>query len=118
MRTWPSALAVVLAALAGPASAQAAGAKLFAEADLALGARLLKEHRCAECHARKVGGDGTAIYRPAGRINSAGRLRGMVEYCNTELNLGLFPEDVTSVAAVLDRDHYHFEHQPPAGSAR
>ena len=35
-------------------------------------------------------------------------LRGMVDYCSTELNLGLFPEEVTAVAAVLDRDHYRF----------
>ena len=33
----------------------------------------------------------------------------MVDYCSTELNLGLFPEEVTAVAAVLDRDHYRFE---------
>jgi hypothetical protein len=56
-----------------------------------------------------VGGDGSAIYKPQGRINSAAMLRGMVEQCNTELNLGMFPEDVTSVAAVLNRDHYKFK---------
>ena len=94
---------VAAAALAQPV------AELYREADLALGARLLAEHRCAECHARKVGGDGSAIYRPAGRINGPGPLRGMVEQCNTELNLGLFPEEVTSIAAVLNRDHYHFK---------
>jgi hypothetical protein len=33
----------------------------------------------------------------------------MVDYCSTELNMGLFPEEVTAVAAVLDRDHYRFE---------
>lgn len=106
-----------LAALAAPALAQTP-ARIFGDADLALGQQLLKEHRCAECHARKVGGDGSAIYKPAGRINSAGRLRGMVEYCNTELNLGMFPEDVNAVAAVLDRDHYHFEHPAPGGKSR
>jgi hypothetical protein len=36
-------------------------------------------------------------------------LRGMVEQCNTELNLGLFPEEVTAVSAVLNRDHYRFK---------
>lgn len=77
-------------------------------ADLALGEKLLREHACAACHARKVGGDGSAIYRPKGRINNPGALRGMVDYCSTELNLGLFPEDVTAVAAVLQRDHYRF----------
>lgn len=83
--------------------------QVFQGADLALGARLMVEHKCVECHRSKVGGDGSAIYRPAGRINTAGFLRGMVEQCNTELNLGLFPEEVTSVAAVLNRDHYRFK---------
>ncbi len=79
---------------------------IFRDADLVLGQRLLVEHRCAECHIKKVGGDGRAIYRPLGRINNPGLLRGMVEQCNTELNLALFPEEVTAVAAVLNRDHY------------
>lgn len=83
-------------------------ATIFQGADLALGERLIKEHRCAECHQRKVGGDGSAIFKPAGRINTPGFLRGMVEQCNTELNLALFPEEVTAIAAVLNRDHYRF----------
>lgn len=112
--------ALLLAAglLIGGAALAQAPQRLFDGADLALGERLLKEHRCADCHARRVGGDGAAIYRPAGRINSAARLRGMVEYCSTEMNLGLFPEDVDAVAAVLDRDHYHFERGPAAGTKR
>jgi cytochrome c peroxidase len=84
-------------------------AALFKDADLVLGERLIKEHRCAACHVSKVGGDGSAIYKPAGRISTPGFLRGMVEQCNTELNLGLFPEEVTAVAAVLNRDHYRFK---------
>jgi hypothetical protein len=82
---------------------------IFRDADLALGERLIAEHRCSACHARKVGGDGRSIYNPQGRISSPGALRGMVEYCSTELNLGLFPEESTAVAAVLNRDHYRFK---------
>ena len=93
--------------LAASAAAQPAAA-LFQGADLALGDRLVREHRCAECHIRKVGGDGSAIYRPQGRINAPGALRGMVEQCNLELNLALFPEEVAAISAVLNRDHYHF----------
>lgn len=111
----PSALiAVLLAApiaalLANrPAAAQASGAGIFKDADLQLGERLIAEHACTQCHVRKVGGDGSAIYRPRGRINTPGFLRGMVEQCNTEMNLGMFPEEVTAVAAVLNRDHYRF----------
>ncbi|MGS0754388.1 hypothetical protein ACVBEH_06470 [Roseateles sp. GG27B] len=85
------------------------GAEIFRGADLALGQRLITENRCAQCHASKFGGDGSAIYRPMERIKTAGQLRGMVEQCNTEMNLGLFPEDVSAVAAVLNRDHYRFK---------
>ena len=80
--------------------------ELYAGADLKLGEKLIAENKCSACHIQKVGGDGRAIYRPEGRINSLGLLRGMVEECNTKLNLSLFPEEVTSVAAVLNRDHY------------
>jgi hypothetical protein len=109
--------AILLALAAGTASAQApapAGPALFHGADLALGEKLIKDAQCEACHARRVGGDGSAIYRPQGRISTPGALRGMVDYCSTELNLGLFPEEVTAVAAVLQRDHYRF---PAAASA-
>lgn len=88
-----------------------AGAQMpdvFRGADLKLGEKLIADNKCVACHQQKVGGDGSAIYKPAGRISSPGSLQSMVERCNTELNLGLFPEEVTAVAAVLNRDHYRF----------
>jgi hypothetical protein len=86
----------------------AQGAKIFEGADLPLGRELIATNRCVACHQQKVGGDGSAIYRPAGRINTAGLLRGMVEQCNTELNLSLFPDEVTAIAAVLNQTHHRF----------
>ena len=88
--------------------AQAQHHPLFKGADLPLGEKLIGENKCNECHIRRVGGDGNSIYKPTGRINTPGALRGMVEYCNTELNLGFFPEDTTAVAAVLNLKHYKF----------
>jgi len=107
---WLAALGLAFGTGPAPVAAQTPNpaTALFAAADLDLGQRLIQEHRCDACHARKVGGDGSAIYRPAGRINTPGALRGMVDYCSTDLNLGLFPEEVTAVAAVLQRDHYRF----------
>ncbi len=102
--------AIATASLAVQAQGQpTTAAALFKDADLALGSRLMQEHRCTACHVRQVGGDGSAIYRPRGRINTPGFLRGMVEQCNTEMKLGMFPDEVTSVAAVLNRDHYRFK---------
>jgi hypothetical protein len=83
--------------------------KIFQDADLKLGEKLIAENKCTECHASKVVGDGSAIYKPKGRVNAPGVLRGMVEQCNTELNMGLFPEEVTAIAAVLNRDYYRFK---------
>ena len=104
------ALTVAAACATVPAVMRAqSGAAIFDGADLALGERLIREHRCAECHSTKVPGDGSAIYRPKGRINAPGALRGMVEQCNTQMNLGMFPDEVTAVAAVLNRDHYRFK---------
>lgn len=90
------------------ASAQPVPA-LYAGADLKMGEKFIAEHKCTACHKSKVGGDGNSIYKPMGRINNLGALRGMVEQCNTELNMGLFPEEVNSIAAVLNRDHYKFK---------
>ncbi len=105
---WIAAVAAVLMTAALPVAAQTPALHRFPDADLALGAQLRQQHQCEACHARKVGGDGSAIYRPGGRIKTPAALLTMVEMCSTELNLGLFPEDVAAVAAVLQRDHYRF----------
>jgi hypothetical protein len=104
------ALSVLLVAGAWfSASAWAQGADIYKGADIKLGEQLIEQNKCSQCHATKVGGDGSAIYKPLGRINNAGLLRGMVEQCNSMLNLQMFPEEVTAVAAVLNRDHYKFK---------
>ena len=90
-------------------AARAQTPSLYAGADLAMGAKLIADNKCVACHQQKVGGDGSVIYKPTGRINTPGLLRGMVEQCNTELNLALFPDEVTSIAAVLNRDYYWFK---------
>ena len=43
---------------------------IFKGADLKLGEQLIVEHQCAACHTRRVGGDGSDIYNPQGRINT------------------------------------------------
>lgn len=82
--------------------------EMFKGADLKLGEKLIADNKCNQCHALKWTNDGKAIYRPQGRINTPDKLRGMVEQCSTQLNLSLFPEEVVAIAAVLNRDHYHF----------
>lgn len=107
MRKLPGLCLVLTAFELGRALAQTPAE--FVGADLKLGEKLIAENRCVECHASKVPGDGSAIYRPGARITTAGQLRGMVEQCNTELKMSLFPEEVTAISAVLNRDYYRFK---------
>lgn len=102
-------LSIVLLGALFPPLALAQLPALYAGADLQLGDKLIAELKCAACHQRQVGGDGSAIYKPGGRINSPGLLRGMVEQCSLNLNLALFPDEVTAIAAALNRDHYRFK---------
>jgi len=104
----PRTLAPIALALLGASMAQAQVPAAFKDADLKLGERLIAESKCNQCHAQKWGHDGKDVYRPQGRINTPAALVSMVERCSTELNLTLFPEDVAAIAAVLNRDHYHF----------
>lgn len=99
---------VIAIVLSAAAHAQGVPA-LYDGADLKLGEKLIADNKCDSCHQQKVGGNGSAIYRPTGRVNSLGVLRGQVEACNQMLNMGLFPEEVTSISAVLNRDHYRFK---------
>lgn len=103
-----SALFALTLALSAQASDDQVPA-IYAGANLKLGEELIKTHQCTSCHQSKVGGDGSAMYKPGKRLKNAGFLRGMVEMCNTEMNMQMFPEEVTSVAAVLNRDYYHFK---------
>ena len=100
---------MIVAGLMVASVAHAQQHPLFKGADIALGEKLIADNKCNECHIRRVGGDGSAIYKPKGRINSAGALRGMVEYCNTELNAGFFPEETNAVAAKLNLEYYKFK---------
>lgn len=99
---------VAIVCMLGVGTAFAQQHPLFKDADVALGNTLIAEQKCDACHIRRVGGDGSGIYNPKGRINTPAALRGMVEYCNTELNSGFFPEDTHAVAAALNLRHYKF----------
>ena len=96
---WPIAITTIaLAAPEATPSAQENGKKLMTEA------------KCEACHMRKVGGDGSAIYsRPDRRVTAKSKLLTQVERCNSELNLGLFPDDEAAIAAYLNSAHYKFK---------
>ena len=100
--------ALTCAALLLPLPLMAQTPAIFKDADLLMGQSLINQNNCIACHTQQVGGDGSGMYKPLGRINTAGLLRGMVEQCNTSLGMSLFPEEVTAIATVLNNTHYKF----------
>jgi cytochrome c peroxidase len=74
------------------------------------GQKLIADAKCEACHISKVGGDGSAIYtRKDRRVSIKSKLLPQVSRCNTELNLGLFPEDEAAIAAHLNATYYKFK---------
>jgi mono/diheme cytochrome c family protein len=71
----------------------------------------IDQQKCYACHAKKTGfGNGDMIYtRSDSKVNSIAKLKTMVERCNTELRLDLFPEDEADVAAYLNKQFYKFK---------
>ncbi len=62
----------------------------------------LHEQNCTQCH-------GTEVYtRTDRRIQSLAGLETQVETCNTNLNTGLFPEQVKAIATMLNDEYYQF----------
>jgi len=77
--------------------------------DIAAGRKLVEEKRCENCHHNKTMGDASAIYTRKDRhVTSLAKLKSQVALCNSELNLGLFPEEEEQVAQYLDATYYRF----------
>lgn len=80
-----------------------------AAADPAEGKRLVEASQCEACHQDKARGPAGTIYVRKGRIvTSLAKLKAQVSACNTELNLGLFPDDEDAIVAWLDARYYRF----------
>ena len=96
-------LVALFLALAAPAWA----------ADPAAGRKLVAQHKCEVCHHNKTLGDAKAIYlRKDRRVTTMEKLKAQVTACNTELNIGLFPEDEEHIVAFLNETYYKFAKKP------
>lgn len=81
------------------------GAELYheVEVDATIQGEFRAGLNCESCH-------NPAIYtREDRRVTSWGKLESMVERCNTNLDVGWFPEDVTDVATYLNETYYKLD---------
>lgn len=73
-------------------------------------AKPLHDKACVACHIRMYGGDGSKMYSRDGRmLSNRLELLQRVAACSAQMNAGWFPEEEASVAAWLNKLHYHFE---------
>lgn len=80
-----------------------------AAADPKEGKKLVAEKKCEICHNNKTLGDAKAVYlRKDRKVTSMEKLKAQVAACNSQLNLGLFPEDEEHIVAFLDDTYYKF----------
>lgn len=71
------------------------------------GRKLVESAKCEACHQDKVYGPlGTIYTRTDRKVTTWPRLKAQVAACNTQLNLGLFPEDEEHIAAWLNATWY------------
>jgi cytochrome c peroxidase len=86
-----------------------ATAPALAGGNAAEGSKLVEAKNCETCHASRVMGDASGFYaRKDRKVTSMAKLQAQVAACNTQLNLGLFPEDEEHIAAYLNERYYRF----------
>ncbi len=81
------------------------GAELYHEVELerTIRGEQYTDANCETCH------DASFYQRENRKVTTFAKLEVVVEGCNTNLDVGWFPEDVSDVAAYLNREYYKFE---------
>lgn len=81
------------------------GAELYHEVELerTIRGEQYTDANCETCHAASF------YQREDRKVTSLLKLEATVEGCNTNLDVGWFPEDVSDVAAYLNREYYKFK---------
>lgn len=90
--------------------AQSALANPFPKGDAAKG-KQLHAKQCTSCHNSMFPDkDGTQLYSDMFRkVDSVPKLKGMLEYCNSQTKAGWFEEEMQHVGRYLNDNYYKFK---------
>ena len=93
-------VSVVILAFTVAAPAQAADANR---------GKTLHDAHCTACHISMTGGDGSVLYtRKNRRVKTFEGLQNQVRWCETNLELKWFEEDIADVVEYLNTKYYSF----------
>jgi len=103
-------LGAILFFVAVAMSPESASASPFPKGNAASGKKL-HDPRCVSCHNSMFPDkDGTQLYSDLFRkTDSAAKLRGMIEFCNSRTNSGWFEEEIQHVGRYLNDTYYKFK---------
>lgn len=82
-----------------------AGKELYHEVSFerTIKGELMSDVNCDTCHQAEF------YQREDRKATTIAKLNSWVEGCNTTLDVGWFPEDVSDVAAYLNKEYYHLK---------
>ena len=84
-----------------------ANATPFANGSVENGKTLIAEYECNNCHAAKVGGDGSAIFnRSNSKVYNANEISKQITLCSNSMNLNA--KEKLDIGAYLNQMYYHF----------
>lgn len=102
-----SALVILITSYVPIASASDAeeGKELYESVALerTISGEVYTDANCETCHSSDI------YTRPNRRVHTYSRLEAQVEMCNTMLDVGWFPDEVSAVATYLNQKYYKFD---------
>lgn len=82
----------------------------FAKGNAEAGKALFEKNNCNGCHAKMLGGDGSAVFtRAEHKVKTPAALSTQIRRCSSNLGLMLFEEDEENLAAYLNKTYYKFK---------
>ncbi len=81
-----------------------------AQPDYVRGQTLYNEQPCNSCHASRFKANPDQMYLRSPRlVNTRAQLKTQIQFCNSQLNAGLFPDDEDDVVEFLNHNYYKFK---------
>jgi hypothetical protein len=82
----------------------------FSKGEAGAGKKIVEQHKCNDCHAGILGGDGSAMFtRTDRKIKKPAALAAQITRCSNSNGLMLFEDDEENIGAYLNKNYYKFK---------
>jgi len=82
----------------------------FSKGNADAGKKIFDQHKCDSCHAKQLGGEGSAMFtRTERKVKTPASLATQITRCSSNLGLMLFEDDEENIGAYLNKNFYKFK---------